>query len=217
MRILYFDTETTGLLPRRGEGGENPHLVQLGALLVADGHESALFSCLIKPDGWEIPAEATNIHGITNEMCHAAGLELVDALSFFLELTRLAGKLVAHNYEFDACLLDIEYRRLGQQGFLFNDGRQFCTMKAATDICKIQGTHGGNGESPRAGSKLRTFVKYPKLTEAHEFFLGQPFEGVHTAIGDVKACRAVHDAMQIWIENFNKKAETQVTVAGSAI
>lgn len=204
-RALFFDTETTGLIPKRGEGGEQPHLVQLGALLVVDGHESALFSCLIRPDGWEIPAEATKIHGITTEMCEQAGLDLVDALMVFKELAWRAGRIVAHNYEFDACLLDIEFHRLGQAGFLFGDGRQYCTMKAATQIVKAQGKNSQG-----------SFTKYPKLIEAHQFFLGAPFEGIHTAIGDVRACRAVFDAMQKWIADVNAKSQSATNQTGTA-
>lgn len=199
---LIFDTETTGLLPQRGQG-VNPHLVQLGALLMVDRdilngagdsnmdqfREAAHFHCLIRPDGWEIPAEATRIHHITTEDCMRSGLDLVDALSIFREMANIANEIIAHNYEFDSCVLDLEYRNIGQQGWLWQDERQFCTMKAATQVVKAQGTNARG-----------SFTKYPKLTEAHQFFIGKPFDGEHTAIGDVRACWSVYQALQTYAQ-----------------
>jgi len=69
--IMPFDTETSGI-PIWKEPSESecqPHLVQLAAILVEpDSREiKQEIDVIIKPDGWIIPDEVAEIHGITTE------------------------------------------------------------------------------------------------------------------------------------------------------
>jgi DNA polymerase-3 subunit alpha len=86
--FLIFDTETTGL-PKKWKAPitdfENwPRLVQLawqchdlkGNLLFAKNH-------VIKPDGFTIPSDVVNIHGISNETAIEKGIPLKEALLDF--------------------------------------------------------------------------------------------------------------------------------------
>lgn len=186
MRSLFFDTETTGLPPKRGENTPWPRIIQLGFMLVADGSEVALFHCLIEPDGWEVPEESTRIHGITTQMCRDSGIPITDAMLTFKLFSDMAGVLVAHNYKFDSAVIDKELLRLGFQAETFSDVRQFCTMKATTDIIKLQATN-----------SRRSYNKYPRLTEAYSHFTGRDMAAdglaAHSAIGDVQACRVIYD------------------------
>lgn len=183
MRIcFFFDTETTGFLETK------PHIVQLGLLLTSGPREVASFHTLIDPEGqWEIPPESTKVHGITTEMCRDTGIPFRDALMVFEQFAYMAGLLVAHNYEFDATVIDMEMKRLNLPGNYFNDVRQFCTMKASTDICQIPFSNGGRGS--------RKF-KYPKLDEAYRFFTQRDMSDAHTAYGDVRACHTVFQYLE---------------------
>ena len=72
MKYLFFDTETTGL-PRNYKApvtdAENwPRLVQLAWILCeADGTIVEQVDHIVKPDGWTIGKQASDIHGITTE------------------------------------------------------------------------------------------------------------------------------------------------------
>ncbi len=76
--ILFFDTETTGLPPRGApiDDPRQPHLVQLAAMLADDdGRVLFAMSEIIRPDGYSVPEQASNVHGITTEIAEAVGLE----------------------------------------------------------------------------------------------------------------------------------------------
>ena len=181
-RVFLFDTETTGFLDTK------PHIVQLGFLLMSDDREVASFHTLIDPEGqWEVPPDSTKVHGITTEMCLDTGIPIRDALMTFEQFAYMAGRLVAHNYEFDSTVIDMELIRLGLPGNYFSDVRQYCTMKAATDVCQIPFASGGRG-----GKKF----KYPKLDEAYRHFTQREMSDAHTAWGDVRACHTVFQYLQ---------------------
>ena len=66
---LFYDTETTGF-PRPkylDDHPRQPHMVQLAAHLVDLNTGTIIQSIdfIVKPDGWTIPHEATEVHGIT--------------------------------------------------------------------------------------------------------------------------------------------------------
>lgn len=101
MRIIYYDTETTGVR------SESDRIVEFAAY---DPERELTFSTLINP-GISIPSEASAIHGITNEMVQNAPsfAEVGAALVAFCE-----GEIVlaAHNNDaFDALFLKHEFKR----------------------------------------------------------------------------------------------------------
>ncbi|HEY8351659.1 MAG TPA: hypothetical protein VIK87_03855, partial [Sphingomonadales bacterium] len=61
MRILFYDTETTGLplFSEPSSDPRQPHIVQAAAVLVDAGTRKAISSInlISRPDGWEIPEE----------------------------------------------------------------------------------------------------------------------------------------------------------------
>lgn len=100
-RPIYYDTETTGVSP------EKDCIIELAAY---DGVHERSFCSFIKPT-IPIPAEATQIHGITNEM-------VADAPPFeqvardFLAFCSDGGVLIAHNNDaFDLPFLGASFRR----------------------------------------------------------------------------------------------------------
>jgi DNA polymerase III epsilon subunit-like protein len=82
--VLLFDCETTGLPTRSVKGYFAPpdfgsmHLVQLAAMLYdINTHDALDLVCdLVKPDVFEIPEDATRIHGITMTRATEEGEEL---------------------------------------------------------------------------------------------------------------------------------------------
>src|SRR5690242_2676017 len=117
MRLLAYDTETTGLpdWKQPSEGEQQPHLVEIcGLLYDADSRELVdSYHTLIKPDGWTIPDDIAAIHGITTERAIAEGVPEAEALAKFLELHDRAELRVAHNQSFDARILRIAIKRFG--------------------------------------------------------------------------------------------------------
>jgi len=182
-KILFWDTETTGL-PQWQEPSDSesqPHLVQLAAILVDGSREEIqTLDVIIKPDGWEIPKETIDIHGITTERAMDEGIPEAEALDQFIELYRQCGLRVAHNTTFDNRMIRIALKRYRQD--LISDEewkdktRYFCTLMSAR---KIMG--GKNGHT---------------LGECYTYFCGKPLEGAHNAMVDTRACMEIYWAMQ---------------------
>ena len=71
MKPFIYDTETTGLPDwnQPSEAPQQPHLVEIAALLFDGTTEIEAFHTLVRPDGWNWDAdnEAFKTHGITAE------------------------------------------------------------------------------------------------------------------------------------------------------
>ena len=175
---LFFDTETTGL-PRNWyapvEDLDNwPRLVQLAWVLFKDGIKIESTDLIIKPEGFEIPIESSNIHGITTEIASKQGVFLHEALSRFRDLIEKADFLVAHNISFDEMIIGAEFLREKMKNSLAGK-QKICTKEISTDFCAIPGTNGKIG------------YKWPKLSELHKKLFGNEFEDSHNALADVEA------------------------------
>lgn len=181
---IFFDTETTGKAEFRlpPEHPSQPHIVQLAAIMVDDNRvERASMSVIIAPDGFSIPKEAADIHGITTEIASRCGVPLVSGLYLFSKLCEVATDVVAHNMDFDYIMMRAECARLNKPCRM-SELTHFCTMRAATDHCKLPGNYGK--------------YKWPKLEEAYRHFMGSEFVGAHDALADVRGCAAVYFAMK---------------------
>jgi DNA polymerase-3 subunit epsilon len=186
MNRLFFDTETTGKADfnKPPEDPSHPHIVQLAAILDNDARVTmGSFDLVIRPDGVAISAEVAKIHGISDEVAKEFGFDAESAILLFCALAERADELVAHNLNFDALVVAAQLHRLGLTEYLekLKAKKQFCTMKAATPICKIPG-------------RFKEF-KWPNLQEAHVHLLGVKFDDAHDAMSDVKACRAIYYAL----------------------
>ncbi len=186
MKILYYDTETTGL-PNRNRALDypsQPYLTQLGFLLEGDDGE-VIDSCdtLVKPYGekWAISPQAQAITGITREMCEEKGQPIEEVLDFFVDCAFDADLLVCHNVAFDRLLLQIQAKRLAPDmestSTIFEGCPHICTMLAATPICKL----------PKKDKRVG--YKWPKLEEAIMHFFGEKLDGAHDAMVDITATR----------------------------
>lgn len=174
--ILFFDTETTGL-PKNWKAPvtdlENwPRLVQL-AYLVYDFDGNLIHSCneIVKPNGFVIPADASNVHRITTDIANQRGSKIEEVFELFSIHLRRAKVVVAHNMAYDEKIIGSELIRLGLDNIL-DSKEKICTMESTVDLCKIDGPYG---------------YKWPKLEELHRFLFKHDFDGAHDALADIQA------------------------------
>lgn len=197
--ILPYDTETTGLplwnLP--SEHPDQPHIVQLAAELCAEatGETIHQMNVIIRPDGWTIPTEASDVHGITTERAMDEGIPAEDAIDMFIELWKRADMRVGHNESFDMRMVRIALMRhsrysmetIGDQSFAdyWKAAPAFCTQGNCVKILNLPPTE-------KMLAARRRGPKSPNLGEAYRFFTGQELEGAHDAMVDVHAAKAVY-------------------------
>lgn len=195
MIVLVFDTETTGLPENRNtsifETGKWPYIVQLTYLLYDTTHnhllelEDIIIKCEV-----DIPEEASNIHGITNNISITQGIEIEKALDVFDSALKRAEVVVGHNISFDKRLYMVETIRKGRrQYFTVNKEKkaEYCTMKYGKDICKIE----------KISYKGEKYYKYPTLTELYSCLFKKEPQGVHNALNDVLACFRCYYKMEL--------------------
>lgn len=109
--LAVFDTETTGV------DVENCRIVSATvAVINADGEVTDRIDWLLNP-GIEIPAGATNVHGITTEFAVANGRPPAEGVAEIVAILRAHFSrglpLVAYNAPYDLTLLNRESLRYG--------------------------------------------------------------------------------------------------------
>ena len=189
MKVLVFDTETTGLpqgynVPYQ-QSHRWPYIVQLSFLLY-DMEENKIIEeidlIVDLPHGVDIPEESSNIHGITTAISRNQGLKIKDVLEIFHIAIQSVDYVVAHNIEFDRTMIQAECYRNGFHGLermFTRDKHYFCTMIRAKRICNLIATSKRNGEE---------YVRYPKLMEVHEHLFNQTPKNLHDSFIDVIVC-----------------------------
>ena len=186
MRVLAYDTETTGLVNTKALPSDpsQPHLVQFAGILYDTElkREIATVMVIVKPDGWVIPKGAADVHGITTEIATECGVPLALALASFSNLVRISNDHVAHNEEFDQRVLQAQFHRL-KRPFPAVNAR--CTKNLATPIVNLP-------PSDRMRAAGFNKPKPPTLTECVDFFFGEKLEGAHDALVDTRACLRVY-------------------------
>lgn len=190
---LFFDTETTGLplFKEPSEHPDQPHIVQLAALLVdlSTRRELASMDVIVKPDGWTIPAETAAIHGITQEHAMDVGIPEAMAVEMLLALWAQRSR-IAHNESFDARILRIACMRHAPAfADQWKAGKAECTQLLSTPILKLPPT-----EKMKAAKRFHN--KSANLSEAYEFFTGRKLENAHSAMADTRACMDVYLAIK---------------------
>jgi DNA polymerase III epsilon subunit-like protein len=156
MKLLIFDTETTGLPKSRTAAIDKPdnwpHIVSISWVILDDNKIVKQREYFITPDKWVIPEESIKIHGITNEIATAKGQPLQTVMMEFLG--EHCDSIVAHNMNFDYnVIINAIKWDLGFDFDGFNVPMR-CTMQLSRDHCKISGRFG---------------YKVPKLKELYEF------------------------------------------------
>ncbi len=183
--LLIFDTETTGIPEWKipSEDPCQPHIVQLAAKLVDEETREVKeeMDVIVKPEGWAITPEMTEIHGISHEKAWDEGILEPVALMQFMDMHHQCDLRIAHNTTFDNRIIKIAMARY--MSALLDDGEwwkdrdtYFCTLAKSRKI--IGGKDGHT------------------LTECYKYFTDKDLEGAHNAMVDVNACMEIYFAMK---------------------
>lgn len=186
---LFFDTETNGI-----KTWDNPNFqlraVQLGAILqdVETGRVLGELNLIIDQEHKPIPAGASNVHGISDELAARVGVSKTLADSLFAEFINRADLIVAHNIQYD---LDVLADDMPASNASVKGKQTFCTMKGSLYIVKAPLSDKQKQYFTSKGLMPDAPYKVPSLLETFSHFYGKPFEGAHDAMVDIRACRDV--------------------------
>lgn len=175
-RILFFDTETSGLDPEQNEILQLAYLVTDSKTWKIETQRNYYFS--YPEDESRVSQRAIDINHLTKDFLKDQTLiERKLALSFFYTEMDSCDVVIAHNLEFDKSFIDktaVREKVLKLSTdilwpYLYD------TMKETTDLCKIPSTNGYDD------------YKWPKLEEL-AVFLNIPYdkEKLHDAVSDVE-------------------------------
>jgi len=203
MRILVFDTETSGLPHKEFFNKVSlttinmwPYIVQLSYVVydtkINDIDDFA--DDIIKiPKHVKLDGDSEKIHGITNIMCENHGISILNALVDFNNIYNDVDIIVGHNIDFDINMLQAEWYRIISQSTtnyeirqeydrfcqLRRNKKQYCTLKENVKMCNIQAI------SKKTG---KPYVKWPTLDELHQHLFKSSAQNLHNAIIDVMVC-----------------------------
>jgi DNA polymerase-3 subunit alpha len=176
---IIFDTETTGLPKRYNapitDTDNWPRAIQIawqihdewGTLIENDNF-------LIRPDGFDIPYDSEQIHGISTALAEQQGIDFSEALERFNVALQKAKFVVGQNVDFDINVMGCEFYRAGVNTPLVDMPVLDTCTELTAKLCQIPGGRGGG-------------YKLPTLTELHEFLFNEPFNEAHNASADVEA------------------------------
>jgi DNA polymerase-3 subunit alpha len=217
---LIFDTETTGL-PKNWKAPISdtdnwPRCVQIawqlhdsmGQLLEHDAF-------LVQPEGYNIPYDAEQIHGISTDLALEQGILLKDVLDKFNTALGKTTFVVGQNVGFDINIMGCEFFRLGIENPLATLPVLDTCTEVTAQICQIEGGRGGK-------------FKLPTLTELHQHLFGVGFGEAHNATADVEATTRCFlellrkqvfgleelKAAPEYLQKFNKANPTPIQVVG---
>jgi DNA polymerase III epsilon subunit-like protein len=179
-RDLFVDVETTGLPLKRSAPFSDvdnwPRIVSIAWIIREDRKELEERYYILKPVGFNIPASATAIHGISHSQALVSGSPTRAILQYLESQVASANisRVIAHNLSFDLPTVLCEMHRFGVSSAMHNL-QKYCTME---------------NFGKRFGKP------YTKLSDAHRELTGEVFAGAHEALSDVRACMRCFDALQ---------------------
>jgi len=190
MKVLAFDTETTGLPVSYNaplsDSSKWPYIVQL-SFIVFDTLKKEILDYsdrIIKLDpDIIITPESIAIHQITPEQSQRDGISIQKALQEFDDAIKDVDLIIGHNIQFDKNMLTVEFHRNRLRNCLYRDGRpinEFCTMKRNIELCKLPFVNHNN--------TIMSHYKWPTLSELHYCLFNAKPKGTHNAIVDVMIC-----------------------------
>lgn len=167
--ILFFDTETTGLIP----GG----IIQLSYIMQSESDvKTKNFFFAVD----YIEPSATEVHGYTVEKIYelSGGRTFSEFMEEIYDDFASADLIVAHNSRFDIGFMIAEYYRRERR---FRYKEEFDTMRFFTPIMKLE----------RANHKG---YKFPKLSELCEFLDIYPYDVTRATMELFSVGVSKHDA-----------------------
>jgi DNA polymerase III epsilon subunit-like protein len=199
LKVLIFDTETTGLpvkwIPAEEDLTNYPNLLQFAAKLIEvdldkiqeDNYgvtkELYYIDSLVQPvrKGIEVIThpDALKVHEITHEKAYDGNIIETVAL-IFSGLIYAADVIVCHNVSFDRNVMMSEVLNLNLNVGLRKNTKIVCTMKHSVNMLKLPLNF------PKKGQQY----KYPRLEELYQYLFNESMHDkykAHDAMGDVGA------------------------------
>jgi DNA polymerase III epsilon subunit-like protein len=199
MRVLVFDTETTGLPKSKIMNPDTlnlwPHIVQFSYVIydtILNDIVHSSDSIVKLKDGIIIPEDSIKIHGVTNEISQKNGTNIEVILNEFFSHLRNIDLLVGHNVSFDINMIKVELLRFIYETkynileddvktykynlhFLTNYKNICCTLQDSIDLCNI-----------KAIDKFgKEYIKFPKLLELHQKLFESTPNNLHNSFNDI--------------------------------
>lgn len=177
MKIVCFDTETTGL------DIQKDHIIQLSLVKFdTDTWETVGVKdwYLLPEVEFNIPAEVEAVHHISKQFLLENGVSLRSVYDDLIAFTAGCDILSYNGNGYDAPILYYNLKRLGLS-FAF-EGRTWY------DALLLERIHTA-GQVDEKGEKLQN-----NLTAAYTRYYGHPFEGAHNSLDDVMATIEVFKA-----------------------
>lgn len=193
MKVLVFDTETSGLPKERNASIYSshlwPHIIQLSYIIycsdtnelitVQDDYINISDDIIISP-------ESQKVHQISRETLKK-GKNIAEVLDSFNNWSKQCDLLVAHNISFDKKMLMVEGIRNKIKVDIHDT---FCTMKNSIDLCHIEKEF-ENGDK---------YLKYPSLSELHNHLFDRVPQNTHNALIDILICMRCFCKMELKID-----------------
>lgn len=197
MRILVFDTETTGLPKTKIINPDTldqwPNVVQFSYIIfdtnLNDIVESKNYIIKVS-ESILISEDSVKIHGITNEMSFKEGVLISEVLNEFFYYLRDVDCIVGHNISFDINMIKVELLRIIYDKsiksaeikhykydlhYISNYKNIYCTLQESINFCNI-----------KAIDKFgREYLKYPKLIELHQKLFNTSPNNLHNSFNDI--------------------------------
>jgi DNA polymerase III epsilon subunit-like protein len=199
MRIIVFDTETTGLPKTKFINPDTldkwPYIVQFSYVIYDTNLNEIVEVCdfIIKmKENIIIPEDSISIHKITNEISKEKGFKIDTILKKFIEDLNTTDMLVGHNITFDINIVKVELLRLIYEKdynktkeemisyknnlyVLTNFKNIYCTMQESIKLCdiKLQDKYG------------KEYIKFPKLIELHNKLFNSIPNNLHNSLNDI--------------------------------
>lgn len=184
MKYAVIDVETSGIVDytKPADDPSQPRLASLGiVMLYEDMTTQAEHEFYVRPDGWEMTAEATAVNGLTTEFLRANGEHVITVLTRYRTLIDAGYAIAAYGAQSDCKILRGECRRAGLYD-MFEKTKNVCLMRACLPL-----------KMPKANGK----GGWPKLEDACRFFGLEPEPKPHTALNGARCAAGVLRALSL--------------------
>jgi DNA polymerase III epsilon subunit-like protein len=189
MRVLVFDTETTGLPTERNASiyhvDKWPYIIQLSYIIYCtETNKMNIINDYINiPDSVKISKESQEIHKISRNTLKG-GIDIENALKKFNYYSNNSELVVGHNVSFDKRMLMVEGIR---NKIRVDISESYCTMKNSIELCKIE----------KVGKDGEKYYKYPTLSELYEKLFNIIPKNTHDAFIDNLICMRCFCKMEL--------------------
>lgn len=174
-----FDTEGSGLFKYKDAEGKSipaddpgqPRLAEFaGIYLDEDFNREGDVHFYVKPNGWEMEPEATEVNGLTTSFLEEFGQPVQLSLQAYTDAIRSGRAVIAFNAQHDCKQMRAEFRHAGQDD-MFMITKNICVMRAShgLGIVKANGKKG-----------------FPQLSDVVAHF-GIEMPEAHNALDDARA------------------------------